>query len=76
MFGNGERGLILKSHMLHFSSWETFLCSSWLCALQAAILEEMILIINIITTLLSSYRTLLSIFMKAPLSHTYLFWAQ
>lgn len=28
------------SHMLHFSSLETFLCSSWLCALQAAILEE------------------------------------
>lgn len=26
--------------MLHFSSWDTFLCSSWLCALQAAILEE------------------------------------
>lgn len=25
--------------MLHFSSWETFLCSSWLCALQAAILQ-------------------------------------
>lgn len=26
--------------MLHFSSWETFLCSSWLCALQAAILQD------------------------------------
>lgn len=30
------------SHMLHFSSCDTFLCSSWLCALQAAILEEII----------------------------------
>lgn len=29
------------SHMLRFSSWETFLCSSWLCALQALILEFM-----------------------------------
>lgn len=28
--------------MLHFSSWETFLCSCWLCALQEAILEEII----------------------------------
>lgn len=28
--------------MLHFSSCDTFLCSSWLCALQAAILEEII----------------------------------
>lgn len=24
--------------MLHFSSWKTFLCSSWFCAVQAAIL--------------------------------------
>lgn len=30
------------SHMLRFSSWETFLCSSWLCALQVLILELMI----------------------------------
>lgn len=28
------------SYMLHFSSWVTFLCSSWLWALQVAILEE------------------------------------
>lgn len=33
-------GEIEMSHMLHFSSWETFLCSSWLCALQAAILQD------------------------------------
>lgn len=28
-----------NTHMLHFSSWETFLCNSWLWALQAAMLE-------------------------------------
>lgn len=33
-------GNIEMSHMLHFSSWETFLCSSWLCELQAAILQQ------------------------------------
>lgn len=38
---NDVNWIMMKiSHMLDFSRWETFLCSSWLCALQAAILEE------------------------------------
>ena len=36
----GEQISVEVPHVLHFSSWNTFLCSSWLCVLQAAILED------------------------------------